>query len=110
MKIIYIFQSSMAAIILEKMIIPQIEEGRHGAEVVGMFFFHDNTYFFVPENPIGEKLTRLANVHGFFLICCDYCCEQRGISGQLYPGVIEGCFPDLYTKVEELGAQQVITL
>jgi len=29
---------------LGKMILPQLEEHRHGAEVVGMFFFDDNTY------------------------------------------------------------------
>jgi sulfur relay (sulfurtransferase) complex TusBCD TusD component (DsrE family) len=110
MKVVYLFQSSMSAMLLENMIIPQIEEQRHGAEVVGMFFFFDNTYFFVPENPIGEKLVRLADKYGFFLICCDKCCEQRGIINNLYHGVEVGCFPDLYKLAEKVGAQQVITL
>jgi hypothetical protein len=26
------------------MILPQLEQGTHGVEVVGMFFFDDNTY------------------------------------------------------------------
>jgi hypothetical protein len=29
---------------LGKMILPQLEERRHGVEVVGIFFFDDNTY------------------------------------------------------------------
>ncbi len=110
MKVIYVFQSPTSAIILEKMVIPQIERGAHGAELVGVFFFHDNVYFFLPEHPIGEKMTRLASKHDFFLMCCDYCCEQRQISGRLYPGVNEGCFPDLYQRAQKSGSQQVITL
>lgn len=110
MKVIYVFQSSNASMLLEKMIIPQISEERHGAEIAGMFFFDDHVYFFLPENPIGEKLSMLSAKYGFFLICCDYCCEHRGISKRLYPGVQEGCFPDLYKLASEHEAQQVITL
>ena len=29
---------------LGRMILPQLEQGAHGVEVVGMFFFDDNTY------------------------------------------------------------------
>ena len=110
MKVLYIFKSSDSSTILEKMIIPQLEKETHGAEVVGLFFFADNVYFFLPENPIGEKLSRLSVKLKFFVLCCDYCCEQRGISGRLYPGIEEGCFPDVYKLAEEKGAQQVITL
>ena len=38
------------------MILPQLEEGRHGAEVVGMFFFDDNTYVLRKGDPIGERM------------------------------------------------------
>jgi hypothetical protein len=110
MKVAYVFQSSRASMILEKMIIPQVSNETHGAEIAGMFFFDDNVYLFLPENPVGEKLTMLSSKYGFFLVCCDFCCEQRGISGRLYPGVEEGCFPDLYRLAEKYGAQQVITL
>ena len=92
------------------MIIPQMSKGKHGAEIVGMFFFGNNVYFFLPENPIGEKLTMLSSKLGFFIICCDDCCVQRGILGRLYPGVKEGCFPDLYKLAYEKKAEQVITL
>jgi sulfur relay (sulfurtransferase) complex TusBCD TusD component (DsrE family) len=110
MKIVYLFQSSRASILLEKMIIPQISMEEHGAKIVGMFFFHDNVYFFLPEHPIGEKLAMLSAKYRFFIKCCDYCCNQRGISGRLYPGITEGCFPDLYKLAEETKADHVITL
>ena len=110
MKVVYFFQSANAALILENMIIPQLGREEHGAEVVGMFFFGDTTYFFLPEHPIGEQLSRLSSKHGFFIICCDFCCAQRRISGRLYPGTEEGCFPDVYRKARERGADQVISL
>jgi hypothetical protein len=110
MKVTYIFQSSRASMLLENMIIPQISLEVHGAEVSGMFFFDDNVFLLLPENPIGEKLTLLATKYDFFLMCCDYCCGQRGITGRLYPGVKEGCFPDLYGIASERQVQQVITL
>jgi len=110
MKIVYIFQSPKASMLLENMIIPQISLEVHGAEVVGMFFLDDNVFFLLPENPIGERLTMLSSKYGFFITCCDYCCGQRGISGRLYPGVHEGCFPDLYKQAANSYAQQIITL
>jgi hypothetical protein len=110
MKVVYFFNSVHASLILEKMIIPQISGEDHGADVVGMFFLGDTTYFFLPDNPIGEQLSRLSSKYGFFIVCCDYCCEQRRISGRLYPGAQEGCFPDVYRKAQERGAEQVICL
>ncbi len=46
MKVAYIFATSghTASYKLGKMILPQLEEGRHGVEVVGMFFFDDDTH------------------------------------------------------------------
>jgi hypothetical protein len=43
-KVAYIFATSghTASYKLGKMILPQLEEGRHGVEVVGMFFFDDD--------------------------------------------------------------------
>ncbi len=110
MNVVYVFTSSDASVILEKMIIPQVEQGLHGAKVVGMFFFYDNTFLFVPDNPIGAKLTKLSQELGFFIICCNFCTQMRGIDGRLFAGVEEGCFPDLYKKAQEFGAEQVISL
>jgi hypothetical protein len=43
-KVAYVFSTSghTASYKLGKMILPQMEEGRHGVEVVGMMFFDDN--------------------------------------------------------------------
>jgi len=43
MKVAYVFSTSghTASYKLGKMILPQLEEGRHGVEVVGMMFFDD---------------------------------------------------------------------
>jgi hypothetical protein len=45
-KVAYIFSTSghTASYKLGKMILPQLEAGNHGVEVVGMMFFDDNTY------------------------------------------------------------------
>lgn len=42
------------------MILPQLEEHRHGVEVVGMFFFDDNTYALRQGDPLGERLSTVA--------------------------------------------------
>ena len=46
MKVAYIFstQGHSVSFKLGKMILPQLEDDAHGVEVVGMFFFEDNTY------------------------------------------------------------------
>ena len=46
MKVAYVFATSghNVSYKLGKMILPQLEADRHGVEVVGMFFFDDNTY------------------------------------------------------------------
>ena len=58
MKVAYIFATSRHTVsyVLGKMILPQLEEQRHGATVVGMFFFEDNNYVLVDGNPIGARL------------------------------------------------------
>ena len=56
------------------MILPQLEEGAHGAEVVGMFFFEDNNYVLVKGDPIGERLAKVARVRNILLMGCDQCC------------------------------------
>lgn len=52
MKVAYIFNTPRAASYkIAAMILPQLEEKRHGAEVVGMFFFDDNTYTLAASPP-----------------------------------------------------------
>ena len=73
MKVAYVFSTSghTASYKLGKMILPQLEQGTHGVEVVGMFFFDDNTYLLRAGDPVGERLGRVAAEHGMLLMMCD---------------------------------------
>jgi hypothetical protein len=42
---------------LGKMILPQLEQGTHGVEVVGLFFFDDNTYLLRAGDPLDHVIT-----------------------------------------------------
>jgi len=106
----YVFSTPNASYILEKMIVPQLEEGRHGATVVGMFFFVDNNYLLVRGNPTGERLAALSRASGLLLMGCDQCCYQRNIADRLIEGIPIGCFPDLYKALGGAKVDQVITL
>ncbi|HEU5344452.1 MAG TPA: SaoD/DsrE family protein [Ktedonobacterales bacterium] len=122
MKVAYIFSTGgrNAVYKLGKMIVPQLEAHRHGAEVVGMFFFDDNTYVLRKGDPLGERLGRLAKEQGMLLMLCDQCATERGLARQLddgsyvaqdvVDGVRVGCFPDLYAALSGNPPDQVITL
>jgi hypothetical protein len=53
LKVAYVFSTSShaASYKVGKMILPQLEQGIHGAEVVGMKFFDDNTYLLRAGDP-----------------------------------------------------------
>ena len=121
MKVAYVFSTSghTASYKLGKMILPQLEEGTHGVEVVGMFFFDDNTFVLRAGDPLGERLGRLAAERGMLLMLCDRCALERSLAegepGDCRPqGVVEGvavgCFPDLYAALSHDPPDQVITL
>ena len=112
MKVAYIFstQGHSVSYKLGRMILPQLEEGRHGVDVVGMFFFEDNCYLFQEGNPIGQRLVDVAKKSGMLLMCCDQCCYEREIADKLIPPVTIGCFPDLYKALSGNMPDQVITL
>jgi len=120
-KVAYVFSTSghTASYKLGKMILPQLEQGSHGVDVVGMFFFDDNTYLLREGDPIGERLGRVAAEHGMLLMLCDQCalerCLAEGEIGSAVPkltvaGVRVGCFPDLYAALASDPPDQVITL
>jgi hypothetical protein len=96
MNVAYIFATSghTASYKLGKMILPQLEKGTHGANVVGMFFFDDNTYLLRSGDPMGERLAKVAAAQ---------------VSG-VVAGVKVGCFPDLYQALSGAKLEQVITL
>lgn len=121
MKVAYIFATTghNVAYKLGKMILPQLEEGRHGVEVVGMFFFDDNTYALRKGDPLGERLAKVAAEQNILLMLCDQCAESRGLATlgpdgytpvDTVDGVKVGCFPDLYGALAGNMPDQVITL
>lgn len=112
MKVAYIFttQGHSVSYKLGKMILPQLEAGAHGVDVVGMFFFEDNNYILVKGDPIGERLAAVARAQGMLLMGCDQCCYERGIADKLVPGAVIGCFPNLYQALSANMPDQVISL
>jgi hypothetical protein len=125
MKVAYVFATDMAATFkLNTMILPQLEQGIHGAEVVGMMFFDDNLWALRAGDPFGERLAKVAKKHNILLMACDQCAIRRGLGegefhqcgkGEVKPrGMIEGaqvgCFPQLYAALAGVDALQVITL
>lgn len=112
MKVAYIFSSQghTVSYVLGRMILPQLEEGRHGVEVVGMFFFEDNNYVLLKGNPLGERLRVVAEQQGMLLMGCDQCCYEREIADKLVDGARIGCFPDLYGALAGNMPDQIITL
>ncbi len=121
MRVAYILSTSghTASHKLGKMILPQLEAGSHGAEVVGIMFFDDNTYALRAGDPIGERLSEVAAAQGILLMLCDRCALERGLAegepGSCWPlgtvdGVVVGCFPDLYGALAGSPPDHVITL
>jgi sulfur relay (sulfurtransferase) complex TusBCD TusD component (DsrE family) len=125
MKVAYVFATSghTASYKLGQMILPQLEKGTHGAEVVGMMFFDDNTYILREGDPMGERLAKVAKEQGILLMLCDQCALERGLaegefgivpSGCVAKGTVEGvevgCFPDLYGALAGNPPDHVISL
>tara|TARA_B110000037_G_C16675242_1_gene324345 strand:- start:11 stop:388 length:378 start_codon:yes stop_codon:yes gene_type:complete len=125
MKVAYIFRNDMSATFqLASMILPQLEGGNHGVEVVGMMFFDDNVYSLNADNEIGKRLSIVAKQENILLMICDQCALRRGMatgdlsqcgSGQVkaknaVDGVIAGCFPQLYGALSTNMPDQIITL
>lgn len=125
MKVAYVFATNMASTFkLATMILPQLEGGYHGADVVGMMFFDDNIYCLRRGDPVGERLARVAREQRILLMVCDQCAVRRGLAegefsqcgkGEvrargLVDGVVAGCFPQLYAALAGNPPDQVITL
>lgn len=125
MNVGYIFATDMAATFkLATMILPQLETGDHGANVVGMFFFDDNVFTLRKGDPVGERLAKVASEQNILLMACDQCALRRNLaegefsqcgSGEVTPkdlveGVHVGCFPQLYEALAPAAPDQVITL
>jgi len=133
MKVAYVFALPRSASYkLGQMILPQLEAGTHGVEVVGMFFFDDNTFVLRKGDPIGERLAKVAQEKDMLLMMCDMCALERGLAegeprwcgpdgkGRTEPAEVHtvdtvadvevGCSPDLYAALAGNPPDQVITL
>lgn len=133
MKVAYVFAHSRGGTYkLGQMILPQLEVGVHGVDVVGMFFFDDNCFVLRQGDPIGERLANVAEEKNILLMMCDMCALERNLAtgeprwcapdgtGRTDPGVCTvhnvvkgvtvGCFPDLYQALSGNPPDQVITL
>ena len=134
MKIAYVFTNPRSASYkLAQMILPQLEAGVHGVEVVGMFFFDDNTFVLRKGDPVGERLSVVAADSGMLLMMCDMCALERNLAEgeprwcdpatgrgrteaaecrtlDTVDGVQVGCFPDLYAALATNPPDQVISL
>jgi hypothetical protein len=93
---IFALQRHALSYVLGRMILPQLEAGRQGTEVVGMFFFEDSNCVLVKGDPIGERVHKVAGAQGILPMGCDQGCYEREIADRLLEGVPIGCFPDLH--------------
>ena len=125
MKVAYVFATSNAATFkLATMILPQLESGNHGADVVGMMFFDDNLFCLRQGDPVGERLAGIAREKNILLMVCDQCAVRRNLAEGtlencgtgsvtakgLVEGVVAGCFPQLYGALAGSPPDYVITL
>lgn len=125
MKVAYVFSTTMSAVYkLGTMILPQLEEGRHGVTVVGMFLFDDNVFLLRSGDTVGERLAKVAAANGILVMACDQCAVRRGLAdgpldrcgtGEIAPrglvaGATVGCFPQLYAALGGNPPDHVITL
>ncbi len=120
-KVAYVLSTSghTASYKLGQMILPQLEKRAHGATVVGLFFFDDNTYILRRGDPLGQRLAKVAAEQNILLMMCDQCALERGLATgpvggatvkDVVDGVTVGCFPDLYAALSGNPPDQVITL
>ena len=125
MKVAYVFATNMASTFkLASMVLPQLEEGAHGATVVGMFFFDDNLFCLREGDSVGERLAKVAKAQNILLMMCDQCAVRRNMADGTFEqcgrgevtakgtvaGVQAGCFPQLYAALAPNPPDHVITL
>jgi hypothetical protein len=133
-KVAYVFNTPKAASYkVQQMILPQLEAGTHGVEVVGMFFFDDNVWALRKGDPLGERLAAVAAETGMLLMGCDMCSLERNLADgeprwcdpatgkgretaadcepvNTVDGAQVGCFPDLYAALAGNPPDHVISL
>ena len=111
MTIAYVLKTSMASNFqLSTMILAQLEKNNHGVKVAGIFFFDDNILCLQKNNPVGERLSKVAEKNNILLMVRDQCAVRRELAEGtfeqccsievkakgLVENVVVGCFPQLY--------------
>lgn len=124
MRVAYIFESGDAVTYkLQEMILPQLEENRHGVDVEMMFFFDENVHSLRKGNDLGARISAIAQDRDIALMLCDQCAHTRDLAikegseqgdqytpANTYSNVDVGCFPDVYQMAENREVDQVITI
>ena len=134
MKVASVFTNARAAgDKLGRMILRRLEAGTHGVEVFGMFLFDENTFVLREGDPIGERLSKVAEEQGMLLMMCDMCALERNLAEgeptwcdpatgtgrehaaerevkDTVAGIRVGCFPDLHSALAGNPPDQVISL
>ena len=96
MKIAYVFKTDQSSTFqLSSMILPQLEQGNHMVDVIGMFFFDDNILCLQKGNEVGERLSKIAKEKNMLLMACDQCAVRRGFA----EGTFEQCAAAAMTAV-----------
>ncbi|WP_054846419.1 DsrE family protein [Sulfuracidifex tepidarius] len=107
MKVAYIALTNLAQYILVNMVIPQLEEGKHVADVKGIFFVHDNVYMLVKGTDTAERIRSLYK-KGVYIQACDQCTFMRNLGDSLIEEAVVGCFPNFYEAMKDV--EQLITI
>lgn len=125
MKVAYVFAMDMASTFkLAAMILPQLEDGSHGASAVGRLFFDDNFFCLREGDPVGERLAKVAKDQNILLMICDQCAVRRNLAEDTLEqfgkgdvkargtvvGVQAGCFPQFYAALAPNAPDFAITL
>ena len=110
MKMAYVFISDFSHKVLSTMILPQLESGKHGAEVTGMFFTQDRVYELVDGTETAERIRQLARDMNIGIVACDQCVYERGLQDKLISEATIGCFPDFFAALAARGVDQVVTI
>jgi hypothetical protein len=119
MKAAYIFLSPGQGIHhLTNKILPQLESGQHGLDVVALCFFDENAFVLEPEHPICNRLEKVSKEKNILLLMAEKTDLVRKVNDltnkdelRLKPTecavtIISGreqiaCFPNLYAALGE---------
>ena len=58
----------LISLVINSMILPQLEQGNHMVDVIGMFFFDDNILCLQKGNEVGERLSKIAKEKNMLLM------------------------------------------